>query len=270
MIKLIFYLIAALSAAYLVICGYMFAAQRSLLYKPDRTALLPETFGLGMADRVRVQSTDGVTVTAWHVPARENMPTIYYMHGNAGDVSGRADRFKAFAEEGYGVFALSYRGYGDSDGAPSESGLFDDAAAGWKYLTHAGVASEKTILYGESLGTGVALHLATESGAEPYFVALEAPYLSISAIAKLSYPWLPVDMLLRDKFDSERRITHLKTPLLIMHGERDGVIPFAHGKALFEKAVSPVKRFRHIPGEGHVDASGETMIGFIKGFEGEL
>jgi len=266
--KIIIYVALALIAAYGAACGYMFMAQRSLLYKPERGDMAPDRYEFVAAKRLTIRSGDGTALTAWYAAPPTEKPLIYYLHGNAGNISGRAERFADFYKNGYGIFALSYRGYGDSEGQPTESGLFEDAKAGWRYLTEtAHISPKDIIIYGESLGTGVASYLATDGGARPRFLALEAPYLSIAEMGKRSYPWLPVDLLLRDRFDNQKRVRELAVPLIVMHGDKDEVVPFSDGKTLYETAAAPIKAFYPMPGETHVDAKASKLIGFLEAFD---
>lgn len=267
-LTLISLILLGAATLYVLACGYMFLAQRRFLYKPEIGDLRnPASAGLAEASHARVAGQDETEISAWYVAPKIHMPVIYYLHGNAGNLTGRKDRFAAFARRGYGVFAISYRGYGDSDGAPKESGLFSDAEAGRQYLAKTlGIRESDIILYGESLGTGVALHLVAEGRFRPLFVALEAPYLSVGKIARRSYPWLPVDMLLRDRFDSEKRVPSLDVPLMVLHGEADALIPPSDGRALFDKAGARVKEFYSLPGIGHVDAPPEKIIGLMERF----
>jgi fermentation-respiration switch protein FrsA (DUF1100 family) len=261
------YFLAVPLALYLAICLFMFLAQRSLIFRPDKIPLDPAYYGLPHAEKLRIPTEDGETLTAWHIPPTSaSAPTVFYLHGNAGSLGDRIKRFAALSRAGWGVFALSYRGYGDSTGAPTENGLFLDAEAGRRYLEEElGAGPESVVLYGESLGTGVAARLAGE-GYRPRFLALDAPYASILAVGRESYPWLPVSLLLTDKFDTLSRIGKVAAPLLVIHGTADAVIPFAQGKSVFDAARGE-KRLFTIEKGGHVDLPADKLVALLREFD---
>jgi fermentation-respiration switch protein FrsA (DUF1100 family) len=221
-----------------LICVGMFVLQRRLMYHPERGLLAPSEYHLSGVREVTLTSTDGTRIGAWVRPAAEGFPTVVYFHGNAGNLAFRASKFDAFLHAGLGLVAIEYRGFGKSDGVPSEDGIYDDARAAMRYAHDTlHLAPERIVLYGESLGTGVAVQMATE-----YKVAalvLEAPYTSVENRAAELYPYLPVRWLLRDKFYSERKIKNVHVPLLILHGEADAVIPVTHGRRLYALANEP-------------------------------
>lgn len=245
-------LIAVLGVAgYLAMLGMLYARQRELLYPRDPAKADIATAGLVAAEEATIATADGERLIAWIVPPRADKPVLLYFHGNAGNLAraGRVGRFRALTEDGTGLFAVSYRGYGGSTGSPSEEGLLQDARAAY------GAAADRfgtgrLVGYGESLGTGVLLKLAAEVPLKA--VVLEAPYLSIAAVAQERYPYAPVGSFMKDQFHSDEVVGRLKTPLLVMHGERDKVIPFAQGRALYELANAP-KRFLRFPYGGHED-----------------
>ncbi|MFJ5369476.1 alpha/beta hydrolase, partial [Bosea sp. CER48] len=213
-------------------------------------------------------TADGERLVAWIVPPRADKPVLLYFHGNAGNLAraGRTGRFRALTEDGTGLFAVSYRGYGGSTGSPSEDGLLQDARAAY------GAAADRfgagrLIGYGESLGTGVALKLAAEVPLRA--VILEAPYLSTAAVAQGVYPYVPVWLLMKDRFRSDEVIGRVKVPLLVMHGERDQVIPFAQGRALFELA-NPPKRFLRFPAGRHEDLPEHGSLAEVRRFLGDV
>ncbi|CAH1670976.1 hypothetical protein BOSEA31B_13640 [Hyphomicrobiales bacterium] len=185
------------------------------------------------------------------MPPRAGKPVLLYFHGNAGNLArtGRTGRFRALTEDGTGLFAVSYRGYGGSTGSPSEEGLLQDARAAYGAAADR-FGTSRLIGYGESLGTGVVLKLAAEVPLQA--VILEAPYLSTAAVAQAVYPYVPVGLLMKDQFRSDEVVGRVKVPLLVMHGERDQVISSAQGKALYALA-NPPKRFLRFPAGRHED-----------------
>lgn len=234
--------------AYVLITAYMYVTQRSHQYFPSHQGLSASAAGLGGVEDVKLASADGETLQAWYSPARPAKPTILYLHGNGGEISGRAERFAAYQAQGFGVLFLSYRGYGASTGTPSEQGLVNDARAAHDWLVARGVKPDAIMLVGESLGSGVAVQLAADRPVKA--LALEAPFASAANVAASVYWWLPVRLLMKDKFDSFAFIGKVKAPLLIIHGDLDGVVPLSEGQALFALANEP-KEMAVIPGGTH-------------------
>jgi fermentation-respiration switch protein FrsA (DUF1100 family) len=235
--------------AYLFICLAMWAMQRQLLYVPDTRMGPPSSYGLAGFDEVGLTAEDGTRLTAWVKRADPGRPTLLYFHGNAGNLGSRSELFEAFAGKGFGVVGLSYRGYGSSEGSPSETGLYADARAALAYARGTlGVPAGALIYYGESLGTGVAVETAL--AAPPALLVLQSPYTSIEALAGDRYFWLPVRLLLADRFDSVDKIARVEAPLLVFHGEKDAVVPVRYGRALVDAAREP-KEAIYFPDLGH-------------------
>jgi fermentation-respiration switch protein FrsA (DUF1100 family) len=186
-------------------------------------------------------------VIVWHVRPRGDRPVVLYLHGNGGALSHRAERFRALTADGIGLVALDYRGYGGSTGRPSEAGLMIDAETAYAFAARL-YPAERIALWGESLGTGVAVALAAERAVGR--VVLEAPFTSAADIAALHYPFLPVRWLMKDQFRSDARIGAVRAPLLVLHGERDAIVPIAFGERLFSLAGEP-KRFVRFPEGQH-------------------
>jgi fermentation-respiration switch protein FrsA (DUF1100 family) len=233
---------------YALIVAYMFFNQRQLLYHPDAKRVDPTTIGITGAEVTTIATPDGEKLVAWYAPAAAGQPTVLFLHGNAGSIAERPLRFQYYRKTGFGVLYLSWRGYGGSTGQPSEHGLLVDANAAYDWLMGKGVSPDKLVVVGESLGTGPAVQLAA---AHPVAaLALEAPYTTMVDVARYHYGWLPVQLLLLDRFDSLDTIAKVHAPLIIIHGDADPIIPFALGKRLFDAAPEP-KRFVAIPGGTH-------------------
>ncbi len=247
--------VAGVAAAfYTAVVAGLYVYQRQLLYHPDRSRpLLGALAGLGVRE-VAVPTADGLSLLAWYRPAHGSpggeRPVIVYFHGNAGHIGYRADRVERFAREGYGVLMVEYRGYGGNPGEPSETGLFEDAAAALRFIEAQGVQGNRLVLYGESLGTGVAVQAAAQR--EVGVVVLESPYTSIAAAAQFHYRFIPAWWLVSDRYDSLSRIAQVKAPILMLHGARDGVIPLSLGEALFAEAPEPKEQWI-APEAGHAD-----------------
>lgn len=228
----------------------LYVLQRRLIYRPDATYYTPADADLRGVEIVNLNTSDGVRLVAWYAPAAPGKPTFLYFHGNGGGLINRSDRFKLFTSAGYGVFMPAYRGYAGSSGSPSEAAIIADAKLAYNHLSSLGVALENVVLYGESLGTGVAVRIGAEHRAAA--VVLDAPYTSLVDIAKTLYRIVPVETFMVDRFDSKAHIGQVHAPLLIMHGAEDAVIPLPFGKALFEAANNP-KEMAVIAGAGHSD-----------------
>ena len=244
--------VSLVAVVYASIVGSMYVFQRSLLYHPAAAMPTPAESGVPEMDVVRLETTDGLQLTSWYRPATEDQSTLVFLCGNAGHIGYRAFKVRHFLDAGYGVLLVSYRGYGGNPGQPSESGLYLDGRAALSFLEGRGVSADRTVLYGESLGTGVAIHLAHEQASDRPVAAvlLEAPYTSITDVAAHHYPFAPARWLVKDRFESEAKITGVRAPVLLFQAEDDRVIPIRYGKRLFDAAAEP-KEARWFPSGGH-------------------
>lgn len=240
--------------AALVLIGYLaglfvlFFAQRSFLFPvPTVTRTPPQEAGFPEAEEHVLTTADGEKVILWHVPAKPGHAVVLYFHGNGDFLAGFFGRFRDLIADGTGIVALSYRGYAGSSGQPSERGLLQDAAAAYAFTT-ARYGADKIVVWGFSLGTGVAVALAAEQRIAK--LILEAPYTSTADVAASIFWFLPVHLLMRDQFRSDERIARVKVPLLIMQGANDPAIPIVLGERLFALANEP-KQFVQFPGGGH-------------------
>jgi len=225
--------------------------ERSFIYFPERELIgEPADYGLEFDD-ANFATSDGVRLHGWFVPGESDV-TWLWCHGNAGNISHRLENLRLLHDElGVRVFIFDYRGYGRSEGSPSEEGTYRDAEAALAcVLSRPDVDAERTVYFGRSLGAAVAVELATRR--PPYALILESPLPSIAELARHHYPFLPAGRLLRTKYDSLSKIANVHVPLLVLHGDQDEVIPFQSGRKLFEAANEP-KRFYTIRGAGHND-----------------
>ena len=243
------------AAIYVALVAVMYLAQRSLMYFPETQHTAPAQAGLPKAEEVTLDTADGERVIAWHIAPRGDRPVILYFHGNGGALCYRADRYRALTQDGTGLVALSYRGYGGSTGRPSEAGLIEDARAAYAFAAER-YPADRLVLWGESLGTGVAVALAAEKKVAR--LVLESPYLSAVAIAASAYPFVPVRFLMKDQFRSDLRIRNVTAPVLIVHGDRDSVVPIESGEQLYAMITGP-KRFLRVAGAGHEDLGMRTV-----------
>ncbi len=258
LLKWLFY--AAL--VYLGFVALLYVAQRKLMYLPDPARYAPAAVGLPAAEEAVLTTADGERIIVWHVPARGEKPVVIYFQGNGGGLNLRADRFRRLTADGTGLVALCYRGYGGSSGSPSEAGLIQDAEAAYAFAT-ARYAPERIILWGESLGTGVAVALAAQKPVGR--VLLESPFTSAAAIAAGAYPFVPVHLLMHDQFRSDERIGAVTAPTLVLHGAQDRIVPFAHGERLYGLIRAP-KRLVRLPGADHNDHDQHGGLEAVRGF----
>ena len=248
------------AGVYAGVVGGMYLIQRSLMYHPVGDLPAPAAVGLGDMEAVTLRTADGLELVSWYRPAaRPELPELVFFTGNAGNISWRAERIRRFLDAGFGVLLVSYRGFGDNPGKPTEAGLYADGRAALAFLEAREVPGERIALFGESLGTGVAVRMASEH--EVGAVVLESPYTSTADVGQRAYPIIPVKLLMKDRFDSLSRIATIDAPLLVIHGEADRVIPAVLGRELFAAAVEP-KTAVFIPGATHdsLDAFGASGI----------
>ena len=233
--------IASVTGVYLLFTLGLFVFQRSMLYFPDTSVPVLEASGIGDMEAVTLTTSDGLGLLSWYRRAAPGRPTMVFFHGNAGNIESRGFKVRPFLESGLGLLLVGYRGYGGNPGKPSEEGLYRDGRAALAFLSADGVDPDRWVLYGESLGTGVAVRLASERDRDSPVGALvlEAAYTSIAEVAGHHYPFVPVGLLIKDRFDSAAKIARVGAPVFIFHGERDRTIPIRFGKGLFEAAVEP-------------------------------
>ncbi|MCZ8185301.1 MAG: alpha/beta fold hydrolase [Beijerinckiaceae bacterium] len=243
-------LVSLAAGAYLAAAAYMAINQRSFLYKPAPGWIAPADHGLPQAERLEIRATDGTLLSGWFIPPkRPDALTYLYFHGNANGLQRRATRFGLMTSSGDGLLAMSYRGYGGSEGQPTESNLHADAALILTELAKR-VPADRIVLFGESLGSGVALNLARQRPVRG--VILDSPYLSVLARGQAAYPWLPVSWLLVDQFRSDLWIREVRVPILILHGTEDRLIPPSDSEALAALGRPGLVIRKLYPGQRHV------------------
>jgi fermentation-respiration switch protein FrsA (DUF1100 family) len=229
--------------------------QRHLLYHPS--ASIPDIVQAGVPDMrpVRLKTADGLELVAWYKPPAPGKRLIVFFHGNAGHIGHRGFKARALIDLGHGMLLVSWRGFGGNQGSPSEEGLLADARAALTFASAQGIARRHVVLYGESLGSGMAVQLAAEqaeAGAPVGAVVLEAPYTSIAEVAQYHYFYVPARYMVADRYDSAARIGAIGAPLLVIHGERDRTVPVQFGRALFDAAEEP-KQSAWLPEAAHND-----------------
>lgn len=230
--------VLAVAVVYLVALGYLWATQRSHVFRPGTGPL--DLINSTVASYMReegIHTKDGLALTAWYAPAKPGRRTIVYIHGNAGHLGDRHDRVQPYLERGFGMLLVGYRGYGGNPGQPTEAGLYIDGRAHLDWLMRQGVREDQVVLYGESLGAAVATQLATERKAAA--LVLEAPFASVLLSARARYPMFAFDWLVKDKFANIEKIDKINMPLFVIHGARDRVTSQRFGRMVFERAREP-------------------------------
>lgn len=248
--------LAGLATLYTLAVATLFIFQRQFIYSPTTKAPSPVEAGFADATEYSLTAADGTRIDLWYAPAKPGAPTILYFQGKGGEIADRPHRWAAYRAAGLGTAFLSYRGYGGSEGTPTETGLHQDADAAYDWLLSQNVPPDQIVIVGESLGTGVAVRLATDK--QTGALVLEAPYTSVADVAARRFPWLPTRLLLHDTFPSLDRIRKVDEPLLILHGTADTRVPTAMGQDLLAAAAGP-KEIVLFPGKGHVDLFGPDL-----------
>ena len=245
-VKMISSTILLISAVYLVICLLLFLFQRYLIYFPDKNIVLtPEHIGLSYED-ITLTTSDQESIHAWWIPADTSGPVLLFCHGNAGNISHRLESIQIFHALGLNVIIFDYRGFGRSSGTPDEKGTYQDAESVWNYIIDMKrFQSEQIVVFGRSLGTGIASWLARQH--QPGALILESSYTSLPDLGARIYPYFPVRLLARHHYPTIEHLSHITCPVLFIHSPDDEIMPFALGKENFRQANEP-KQFLEIQG----------------------
>jgi hypothetical protein len=233
----IYYTLIFIFAVYLVITLFLYFFQRNLLYystannySGDRLVVLIE--------KVKIKTKDNIELLSWyHKKNINDYKTILFLHGNAGTLEDRIHKINHFKDIDINFLLLSWRGFSGNNGDPSEKGIYEDARSAVRWLKNKGVVEKNIIIYGESLGTGAAVEIAQNNDFAG--VILESPFTSMIDVGKTKYPFFPVRLLLKDKYESDKKIKNIKSPILILHGEVDRIVPFWMGKKMYKLANEP-------------------------------
>ena len=253
------FVVAALG--YVALGAYVYAVQRSMLFVPDTRDVSGDVARFPGAEAVKLTTSDGETLNAWYKPPRGARNPVYlYLHGNGANLTRRAGRFRQMTDDGAGMLAVSWRGYGGSTGTPSETGLRLDGLAGHAFVAER-VAPSRIILFGESLGTGVAVGVAATQPAA--LLVLDSPYASIADLGAMRFPWLPVTLLSRDPFWSIRAAPQVRIPVIAQHCTSDWLIPLSESRRLMA-AFPAAPDFSVIEGRCHVPDVGRVLLPKVK------
>lgn len=241
-----------LAAAYGGLALLLYIFQSRLVFYPEidrEVAATPALAGLQYED-IHLETSDGINLHGWYIPAAQPRGTVLFLHGNAGNISHRLDSIEMFHRLGYSTLIFDYRGYGNSGGKPTEQGTYRDAEAAWRYLTgQRHIPSCHIVLFGESLGGAVAAWLASRE--RPAALVIASGFTSVPDLGQQLYPYLPVRWLARIRYDTREYLRSVTAPVLVAHSPEDDIIPYEHGRALFA-AANPPKQFLELAG-GHND-----------------
>ena len=231
------FLVSLVVLVYLLVTLGLYIFQRSLLYHPVENNYYGDKLTVNI-EKVKITTEDNIDLLAWyHKKDIKKYKTILYLHGNAGSLENRIHKINHFNNMNINFLLLAWRGFSGNEGKPTEQGLYQDARSAVKWLINEGAIEENIVIYGESLGTGVATEIAQNKNFAG--VILESPFTSMIDLGKKYYPIFPVKLLLKDKYESEKKIKNLKSPILVMHGKKDKIVPFYMGKKIFDMANNP-------------------------------
>ena len=234
--------------------------QRDLMYFPDRQRAKRKQYHATHMDELSLTTKDGLNLYAWYKKPTTKKITVVYFHGNAGHLGDRMVLIHSLLAKGYGALILSYRGYAGNPGKPTEQGLYNDARATIDYLKSK--KQNNLVIFGESIGTGVASKIAVEYDIKA--LILQAPFKSMTAVAKFHYPWVIISPT--DKYETIKRIDKIKVPLLIIHGKKDNIVPFKQAKQVFDAATTKDKKFLIFENKNHNDLWSESFLSSLLSF----
>jgi len=259
-----FYAIKFFILVYISLLGMMYVLQRKFIYFPLKNRPFLGNW-IGIYTEVQTQTEDHLTLTHWY--AKQGRPHIVILHGNAGNIESRAYRFQFLVDEGYSVLLISYRGYGDNPGQPTEQNLISDSALALEWLfKQEGISFKEMIFFGESLGSGVAIALAEKYSVKG--LLFDGAFSSLVELGQSAYPFLPVRWMLKDTWNSVTRIQKVKAPILFIHSKKDTVVPFRFAQKLFQAANKPKKHIWLEDSEHNsnleIEAVRQSVIDFIR------
>ena len=233
----ILFLVILVSLVYFFASLGLYIFQRDLLYHPTENNYGDDKLTVNIQE-VKIITDDNIDLLAWyHNKDINKFKTILFLHGNAGSLENRIHKINHFEDMNINFLLLSWRGFSGNKGKPTEKGLYLDARSAVKWLVKQGVIEENIIIYGESLGTGITTEIAQNKNFAG--IILETPFTSMAAAGKSKYPIFPIKLLLKDKYESDKKIKNIKSPVLIMHGEEDQIVPFWMGEKMFQMANEP-------------------------------
>ena len=259
--------ILTIFAIYFLVLVFLYFYQRNLLYHPNENNYSGDKISVDIK-KVKIQTSDNIELLGWyHKKNLKDYKTLVYFHGNAGSLENRIHKLNHFQDMNINFLIIAWRGFNGNKGKPSERGLYVDGKSAIDWLKKKGVDEKNLILYGESLGTGVATHLAQNKNYAG--VILETPFTSMVDAAKNFYPYIPINLLLKDKFENFKKVKNINTPILVMHGEVDQIVPFSMGKKIYEIANNP-KYSYFTKYDDHMMEYDENLVLALKSFFNSL
>ena len=246
---------------YIFVIIFLFFYQRKLLYHPSENNYLDETSLNHNIEKKFIQSEN--KLVSWYFEKNSDYKTILFFHGNAGKLDNRVYKLNELSKLDLNYLIIAYRGFSGNEGKPTEDGLYKDAKSAKIWLNNNGVKNKDIILYGESLGTAVAVDLASKNKFAG--IILESPFTSMTRLAQKYYPIFPVKIILKDKFDSINKIQKINSPILVMHGEEDTIVPFSMGVEIFEKSNTQKSKY-FIKNDDHMMNFDQNLISEIQKF----
>ena len=259
--------ILTIFAIYFLVLVFLYFYQRNLLYHPNENNYSGDKISVDI-EKVKIQTADNIELLGWyHKKNLKDYKTLVYFHGNAGSLENRIHKLNHFQDMNVYFLIIAWRGFNGNKGKPSERGLYVDGKSAIDWLIKKGVDEKNLILYGESLGTGVATHLAQNKNYAG--VILETPFTSMVDAAKNFYPYVPINLLLKDKFENFKKVNNINAPILVMHGEVDQIVPFSMGKKIYEIANNP-KYSYFTKYDDHMMEYDENLVLALKSFFNSL
>ena len=252
---------------YFLVLVFLYFYQRNLLYHPNENNYSGDKISVDI-EKVKIQTADNIELLGWyHKKNLKDYKTLVYFHGNAGSLENRIHKLNHFQDMDINFLIIAWRGFNGNKGKPSERGLYVDGKSAIDWLKKKGVDEKNLILYGESLGTGIATHLAQNKNYAG--VILETPFTSMIDAAKNFYPYVPINLLLKDKFENFKKVKNINAPILVMHGEVDKIVPFSMGKKIYEIANNP-KYSYFTKYDDHMMEYDENLVLALKSFFNSL
>ena len=251
---------------YLLILLFMYIFQRTFMYHPNVKNTDSTTVQFKYKE-VYIESEKDIKLKSWHSYLNPNKKTILFFHGNAGELGARTYKLNKFNDLDLNFLIISWRGFSGNNGKPTEQGLYKDAQKAVEWLEKKGINKKDIILYGESLGTGIAVELATKN--EYSGIILESPYTSMIDMGKRFYPFLPISILQKDKYNSLKKLSMIKSPILVLHGKSDKLVPFYMGKKIYDAANEP--KYYYFPEfDNHMMTYDQDMLKILSNFVNEI
>ncbi len=259
------YIFLFLFLAYIIILIVIYFSQRSLMYHPSENNYLDENKLNHKIDKIKIPSD--TELNSWYFQKNKNFKTLLFFHGNAGSLENRIYKLNDLSKLDLNYLIIAYRGFSGNKGSPTEKGLYKDARAAKYWLNLNNISDQNIIVYGESLGTAVAIDLAKDHKFAG--VILESPFTSMLKLSKKYYPWAPTGLLLKDKYETDKKINKVFSPMLILHGRKDNIVPFEMGEELFNQANIPKYNY-FIDNDDHMMDFNEGLISAINQFISSL